>query len=294
MSDPSRTPAASLAARAAPAVFVVLWSTGFIGTKFALEGAEPLTMQTLRMSVVVTALGLLALATRPRWPDVRGAWHSVVAAILVHGFYLGGTAVAIHLAVPAGLSALIPGLQPVLTSTLANAFLGERVGRLQWIGLACGLVGVGMVLSTRSFDGASPWGWLASAVALVSITLGTLYQKRFCGEIDWRAGNFIQFVAVALFFGLGAWMFETREIVWSASFVASVLWLALMLSVGSIGLLYWLIRRAGATQVASLFYLVPGVTALMAWALFDERLGLVAILGMALCAGAVLLVNRAR
>jgi len=257
-----------IAARGAPALFVLLWSTGFIGTKYALEGAEPFTMQAIRMALVVILLGVLALLTRPAWPDRTGVLHSAVASILVHGIYLGGTAVAISHSVPAGLSALIPGLQPVLTSTLANRFLGERVTLLQWIGLLLGLAGVLLVLHNRNFEGQSLIGWTASGVSLVSITIGTLYQKRFCSHIDWRAGNFIQFIAVTAFFALGALLFETRVVSWSPTYVLATVWLAVVLSVGSIGLLYWLIRHSAATQVASLFYLVPGVTALMAYVLF--------------------------
>ncbi|ETR75512.1 peptide ABC transporter ATP-binding protein [Afipia sp. P52-10] len=281
-----------MAARAAPALFVLLWSTGFIGTKYALEGAEPFTMQTVRMVSVVVLLGVFAMIVRPAWPDRAGVMHSIVASILVHGFYLGGTAVAISHAVPAGLSALIPGLQPVLTSTLANRFLGEKVTPTQWLGLLLGLGGVMLVLHNRSFEGQSAIGWLASGVSLVSITIGTLYQKRFCSHIDWRAGNLIQFVTVAIFFAVGAFLFESRVVHWTPTFVLSVGWLAVVLSVGSIGLLYWLIRKSAATQVASLFYLVPGVTALMAYILFDERLDALSIAGMVVCAAGVLLVNR--
>ncbi len=282
----------SIAARAAPAIFVVLWSTGFIGTKYALAGAEPLTFLTVRMILVVLLLGAIVAIWRPAWPDRIGVVHSVVAGFLVHGFYLGGTAVAIYHSVPAGLSALIPGLQPILMSTLANRWLGERVTRLQWTGLLMGLAGTLIVLHGRTISGDAGWGWLATCVALISITLGTLYQKRYCSQIDWRAGNLIQFFAAGLLFAAGASLFETRVIVWNREFVFGVAWLVIVLSIGSIGLLYWLIRHSAATRVASLFYLVPGVTAIMAYALFDERLDLLSIIGMAICAAAVLLVNR--
>lgn len=282
----------NLAARVAPGVFVLLWSTGFIGTKYGLEGAEPFTMQTLRMTMVVILLGIFAAITRPTWPKRNGVLHSIVASILVHGFYLGGTAVAIAHSVPAGLSALIPGLQPVLTSTLANRFLGERVTPLQWLGLLLGLSGVVLVLHNRNFEGQSLIGWAASGISLVSITIGTLYQKRFCSHIDWRAGNLIQFIAVTVFFGLGAPLFETGRVNWSPTFVLAIGWLVIMLSVGSIGLLYWLIRHSAATKVASLFYLVPGVTAIMAFALFNERLDALSIAGMVACAAGVVLVNK--
>jgi drug/metabolite transporter (DMT)-like permease len=282
----------NLAARAAPAVFVVLWSTGFIGTKYVLRGAEPLTYLAIRMVLVVVLLAVIAAITRPRWPDWSGVGHSVIAGILVNGFYLGGTAVAIAHSIPAGLSALIPGLQPILTSTLANRWLGERVTPLQWTGLLVGLAGVVLILHDRPMGGDAGWGWFASSVSLVSITLGTLYQRRYCGGIDWRAGNLIQYIAVAILFAAGAWLFESRVVHWTSEFVLSVIWLAVVLSIGSIGLLYWLIRRSAATSVASLFYLVPAVTALMAYVLFDERLDQVAIAGMVACAAAVFLVNR--
>src|SRR3979490_3230987 len=249
---------AKLAARAAPAIFVVLWSTGFIGTKYALNYAEPLTYLAIRMVLVVGLMAIIVAIVRPQWPDRSGIAHSVVAGLLVHGFYLGGTAVAIAHSIPAGLSALIPGLQPILTSTLANRWLGERVTPLQWTGLLLGLAGVVLILHGRPMSGDAGWGWLASGVSLVSITLGTLYQKRYCSRIDWRAGNLIQFVAVTIFFAAGAWLFETNVVHWTGEFVLALAWLAVVLSIGSIGLLYWLIRRSAAASVARLFFFVPG------------------------------------
>jgi drug/metabolite transporter (DMT)-like permease len=282
----------NLAARAAPAMFVVLWSTGFIATKYVLRGAEPLTYLAIRMVVVVVLMAVIAAIARPRWPDRIGVAHSVVAGLLVHGFYLGGTAVAIAHSIPAGLSALIPGLQPILTSTIANRWLGERVTPLQWSGLLLGLAGVVLILHDRPLTGDAGWGWLASGVSLVSITLGTLYQRRYCGKIDWRAGNLVQYIAVAIFFATAAFLFEGNVVHWTQEFVLALAWLAVVLSIGSIGLLYWLIRRQAATSVASLFYLVPAVTAAMAYVLFGERLDGLAIVGMVACAAAVFLVNR--
>jgi drug/metabolite transporter (DMT)-like permease len=283
---------AKLAARAAPAIFVVLWSTGFIATKYVLRDAEPLSYLAIRMVLVVVLMAVIVLVARPRWPDRTGITHSVVAGILVHGFYLGGTAIAIAHSIPAGLSALIPGLQPILTSTLANRWLGERVTPLQWAGLLLGLAGVVLILHNRPMSGEAGWGWFASGVSLVSITLGTLYQRRYCGKIDWRAGNLVQYIAVAIFFCAGAWLFETGVVHWTGEFILALIWLAVVLSLGSIGLLYWLIRRSAATSVASLFYLVPAVTAVMAYLLFGERLDAIAIAGMVACAAAVFLVNK--
>src|SRR6478609_2216396 len=282
----------ALAARAAPVLFVVLWSTGFIGTKYVINSAEPLTYLAIRMVVVVGLMAVIAAIARPKWPDRIGMAHSAVAGLLVHGFYLGGTAIAIAHSIPAGLSALIPGLQPILTSTIANRWLGERVRPMQWAGLLLGLAGVVLILHNRPMGGEAGWGWFASAVSLVSITLGTLYQRRYCNAIDWRAGNLVQYIAVTIFFGIGAWLLENNVVHWTAEFALALIWLVVVLSIGSIGLLYWLIRRSAATSVASLFYLVPAVTSLMAFVLFGERLDTVAIAGMVACAAAVFLVNR--
>src|SRR5215475_6518285 len=280
------------AARAAPAIFVVLWSTGFVGTKYVIRNADPLTYLAIRMAIVVVLMAIICAIVRPTWLSRGEIGHSIVAGILVHGFYLGGTAVAISLSIPAGLSALIPGLQPILTSTIANRWLGERVTPLQWGGLLLGLAGVGLILHDRPMSGQAGWGWFASAVSLVSTTLGTLYQRRYCSRIDWRSGNLVQYIAVTVFFTVSAFLFEDRVVHWTTEFILALSWLAVVLSIGSIGLLYWLIRHQAATSVASLFYLVPAVTSVMAYFLFDERLDAVAIAGMVACAAAVFLVNR--
>jgi drug/metabolite transporter (DMT)-like permease len=219
----------------------------------------------------------------------------MVVGSLVHGAYLGGVFVAISQGVPAGISALIPGLQPILTSTVANRFMGERVSRLQWLGLALGLIGVLMVLHDRRMVAeGSVLGWSASFVSLFGITFGTLYQKRFCGRIDWRAGNTVQYIWAGVLFWLGAFAFETRTIHWNGELVFALAWLVLVLSISAVALMYWLIRRSAATSFASLFYLVPGVTALMAYLLFGERLDRLSIAGMVVCACGVVLASRAK
>jgi drug/metabolite transporter (DMT)-like permease len=283
-----------LMAQATPVIFVLLWSTGFIGTKYVLTGAEPLTYLTVRMLLAVAIMAVVVAVVRPRWPDRAGIGHSIVAGLLVQGLYLAGTVEAVAHSVPVGLSALIPGLQPILTSILASRFLGERVTPLQWGGLVLGLAGVLLILHGRPMSGDAGWGWFASAASLLAITVGTLYQKRFCGGIDWRTGSFIQQLSAMIMLGIGAWAFETNVIRWTPEFVLSVTWLAVVLSIGTVGLLYWLLRRQASSQVASLFYLVPAVTALMAFVLFGERLDAVAIVGMVACGAAVLLVNRAK
>jgi drug/metabolite transporter (DMT)-like permease len=282
-----------LAIAAAPVLFVLLWSTGFIGARYGLPYIEPLTFLAVRMAFVVLIMTAIAIIGRARVPNAREVQHALVAGSLVHGLYLGGVFTAISQGVPAGISALIPGLQPILTSTIANRFMSERVTGIQWFGLVLGLLGVVLVMHDREIILAgSLLGWIASFLSLIGITLGTLYQKRYCGAIDWRTGNLVQYIGAAVLFALGAFAFETREIHWSAELIFALAWLVLVLSIAAVGLMYWLIRRSAATGFASLFYLVPAVTALFAFLLFGERLDGVSILGMAICAGGVVLVNR--
>jgi len=281
-----------LAVFAAPGVFVVLWASGFIGAKFGLPYAEALTFLTLRMAALVLLLGVVILITRPKWPDRAGAVHSVLTGLMVHGGYLGGVFVSIENGVSPGLIALVVSLQPVLSSTIANRWLGERVTPRQWLGLILGLVGVYLVVHENTIAGVTrPLAWVTAAIALVSITVGTLYQKRFGGGIDWRTGFWIQYAAAGALFALGAAAFETRSVEWTPQFVFALCWLVFMLSFGAIWLLYFLIRRAAAARVISLFYLTPPMTALMAWAFFDERLAPRALVGMAICVVGVFLVN---
>ena len=282
-----------LAIATAPALFVLLWSTGFIGARYGLPYIEPLTFLAVRMAFVVLIMAALAKIADVQRPDAAEVGHSLVAGSLVHGLYLGGVFTAISQGVPAGISALIPGLQPIVTATIANRFVGERVTPVQWIGLALGLVGVLLVLHDRSIVVAgSVLGWVASFLSLIGITLGTLYQKRYCGRIDWRSGNLIQYIGAAVLFTLGAFAFETREIRWSGELIFAMAWLVLVLSIAAVGLMYWLIRRSAATGFASLFYLVPAVTAFFAFILFGERLDALSILGMVICAGGVVPTNR--
>jgi drug/metabolite transporter (DMT)-like permease len=287
----SQTSIADVAVFAAPAVFVVLWSSGFIGAKFGLPYAEPMTFLTIRMVLVVALLGLIIALTRPAWPGWLGVLHSAVVGLLVHGAYLGGVFESIDHKLPAGFAALVVSLQPVLTSTLANRLLGERVVLRQWIGLILGIVGVYLVVHERTEGTFPPLAWVGATVALIGITIGTLYQKRFGGGIDWRTGFLVQYAAAAALFAIGAFGFETRTVQWTGEFVLALIWLVFVLSFGAIWLLYFLIRRQAATRVISLFYLTPPVTALMAWALFDERLAPVALLGMMVCVVGVALVN---
>lgn len=277
-----------------PALFVVLWSTGFIGARLGLPHAGPLTFLALRYGLAAGLLVLVALATRAPWPRRRAEiGHYAVAGLLVHGVYLGGVFVGLSLGVEAGVSALIVGLQPLLTAALARVFLGERVRPRQWAGLGLGLLGVGLVLARKLGQGpGDALGSLACVAALCGITAGTLYQKRYCSGMDLRTGSVIQFTAAGLATAPLALLFEDAHVAWSGEFIFALLWLVLVLSLGAVSLLYALIRRGAAAQVASLFFLVPPSTALIAWPVFGERLGPVALIGIALTAAGVALASR--
>jgi drug/metabolite transporter (DMT)-like permease len=282
-----------LAIAAAPMLFVLLWSTGFIGARYGLPYVEPMTFLVLRMLFVIALLVPIALLSGARWPTQAEAGHSLMVGLLVHGIYLGGVFTAISQGVPVGISALMPGLQPLLTSTIANRFMGEIVTRLQWLGLALGLAGVLLVLHDRSIVlSGTPLGWAASVASLLGITLGTLYQKRFCGAVDWRTGNLVQYAGAGIWFALLAFAFETRVVHWTGELIFAMAWLVLVLSIAGVALMYWLIRRSAATGFASLFYLVPAVTALLAYLLFGEKLDALSIAGILLAAVGVVLANR--
>jgi len=240
----------------------------------------------------VLLLGAIVLIARPKWPNREAVLDSCVTGVFMHALYLGGVYISIANGLPAALSALIVGLQPLLTSTIANRLLGEQVAIRQWGGLLLGIAGVYLVVQdSATTGGATPLAWGASIVALLSITFGTIYQKRFGGGIDWRPGMLIQYAAAGILFALGAMAFETRIVHWTPEFLFALGWLVIVLSLGAIWLLYFLISRSAATRVVSLFYLTPPATALIAWALFNERLALGALVGMVLCVVGVFLVN---
>lgn len=292
-SDTRAPPRRELLTAAAPAVFVLLWSTGFIGAKLGLPYAEPFTFLALRYALVSGVLLLVLIAAGSPWPRSRAdVLHTVVAGLLLHGVYLGGVFSSIHLGLEAGVSALIVGLQPLLTAALAVPLLNERVNRTQLAGLVLGLGGIALVVWHKLHLETGNLSSIAlSVLALFGITIGTLYQKRYLSGVSMISGNLIQFASAGIAMGLLALALESRKVVWSAEFLFALGWLVLVLSLGAISLLYLLIRHGAAARVASLFYLVPPVTALIAWQLFDERLSALALLGMGIAVAGVALVN---
>jgi drug/metabolite transporter (DMT)-like permease len=284
--------------QAAPTLFVLLWSTGFIGSKLGSLYAEPFTMTALRMLLVTLLLTLIVWLMRAPWPAQRKDFlHLMMAGALIHACYLTGVLYALRLGLPTAYVAMIAGVQPVLTALLARLWLRERLSALQWLGMALGLSGVLLVVLGRyqaqSLAGISA-GLGAAVIALIGITLGTLYQKRYCSAIDLRTGALVQYASTTLLCTLLAFAFESRSVQWHAEFVFALLWLAVVLSLGAIGLLFYLIRRGASAQVASLFFLTPSVTAVLAYLLFEEGLSHAALFGFGLTALGVMLVARAQ
>ncbi len=290
----SAPPAAALGTLA-PAVFVGLWSTGFVGAKYGLPYAEPFTFLLIRLAIAAVLLGALAAALRAPWPASRAQWrHAAVAGLLLHAGYLGAVFFAIHRGVPAGISAVIVSLQPVLTSALVPRLLGERVGPVQLAGLCLVLLGVVLVVLRGTVGGGRGGlpavGLVACVVGLAATTAGTLYQKRHGAQVPLLAGTAVQYAVCAAVFAVLAPLTESMQVRWTGEFVAAMAWLILALSVGAILLLLTLLRRGSASRVSSLFYLVPAATAVEAYLLFDERLGPVELVGMLFAVAGVALV----
>jgi drug/metabolite transporter (DMT)-like permease len=271
----------------APFVFVFLWSTGFISAKYGLRDAEPLTFLAIRMLVASAVLAMVAAAMRSAWPRDRRAYRdTAVAGLLLHAGYLGGVFVAIDHGMPAGLSSIIIGLQPILTAVLAQSMLGEGVTRRQWLGLTLGFAGVGLVVVERmranggSTSDIEAVAFVAIAVGLVSTTLGTIFQKRTGQRTPLMTGTAIQYGAAAAVLSLGAISTEDLAVDWSVSLLAVFAWSIVVMSFGAITLLMLMIRRSSVSRVSGYLYLVPPLTALEAYLLFDERLTGLAVVGM--------------
>ena len=295
---PLRPSASSPLDSLVPLLFVALWSTGFIGAKLGLPYVEPLTFLALRFAIVIVLMLAVVSVARAPWPPSGRAWlHIGVSGLLVHGVYLGGVFMAIGHGLPSGITALVVGLQPLLTALVAGALLGEKVRPAQWAGLALGFTGVALVVAGKvaTVPADALMGMLLPAVvALLGITAGTLYQKRFCPSFDLRTGSVIQYLPCAVAMAAVAYATESMAISWTGEFVFALGWLVLVLSLGAVSLLNLLIRRGGAVNVASLFYLTPPTTALIAWAMFGETLSGWALAGMGLAAAGVWLARQTK
>ncbi|MGJ7501809.1 DMT family transporter [Variovorax sp. ZT5P49] len=279
--------------RAMPAVFVLIWSTGFIVARYGMPYAPPLKFLAVRYALSLACFGVWVALARVEWPKQRAQWgHLAVTGILMQAGYLGGVWAAVHAGMGAGLVALLVGIQPVLTAVWMS-FNGGRITGRQWAGLVLGFAGLVLVVSRKFGQGAEVNALTMTLVvmALLCITAGTLYQKRFVAPCDVRSASAVQ-MAAALLVTLPFAALESQGIEWNAYSGGAMAWSVLALSLGGSSLLYMLIQRGTATAVTSLLYLVPPCTAVMAWLLFAEPITLVTVLGIALTAVGVSLVVR--
>ncbi|MEY2687427.1 MAG: hypothetical protein RL375_1625 [Pseudomonadota bacterium] len=297
----SAAPVGSVAAsdsawlRAMPGVFVLIWSTGFIVARYGMPHAPPMTFLAWRYAASIACVLVWIRLARAPWPTTRAQWlHLGVTGMLMHAGYLGGVWAAVKTGMGAGTSALIVGLQPVLTAVWMSARGGDhQVSPRQWSGLLLGLLGVALVVSPKLGAGGIHLLNLALAIgALCSITVGTLYQKHHVTPCDVRTANTVQLMA-ALVVTLPLSMFEHEAMDWHPHLLGALAWSVFALTLGGSSLLYLLIQRGAATRVTSLMYLVPPCTAVLAALLFGESLGLTTLAGIATTVFGVVLVVRA-
>ena len=295
MTAPAAAPS-RLVSLGIPALFVVLWSSGFIAAKAGLQAADPLTFLTLRFALVTLLMLAVVLVSRPPWPSTWGeVGHIAVAGALMQAIYFGAAWVAMSTGVGAGTAALIVCMQPIFTAIAAGPLLGERVGPRQWAGLGLGFAGVALVVERKLELGlGTPAGIAVCFVSLAGITVGTLYQKRFCPTMDPRTGGLVQFATATVMLLPCDMFFEEARIVWSLEFVAALFYVAIVLSLVSVSLLFVMIKRGQASRMTSLFFLVPPLTAVMAWAALGESMTWTAIAGMVLAVLGVALVVTGR
>ncbi|WP_206453235.1 DMT family transporter [Aurantimonas marina] len=274
----------------------MLWSTGFIGARYAMPHAEPFTFLSLRYALALLILGAVVLLMRAPWPGWRPAAHAMIAGSLIHGVYLGGVFFAVRHGLNAGIAALIVGLQPVLTTILAASFLGERVQPRHLLGLVLGLFGVALVILPK-LDGSGEYRLLTLGPVFLSalaISAGSVWQKRFVGGVDLRTGTALQYLGALVPTLALAWLTETMVLDWTGELVFALTWLVFVLSIGAVFLMLYLIREGAVSQVASLMYLVPGVTAITAWLLFGETLSPIQLAGLVIAGVGVAAATRRR
>lgn len=289
----------SLLLTLAPGLFVLIWSTGWISARFAAPYADPLTFLSVRYASAGALLALLCVASGAVWPRGKAAAHAATSGVLLHAIYLGGVWWAISKGLPAGISGLIAAVQPILTAFLAPRLASEAIPARHWAGIILGFAGIIMVLGPKllQLSGAALTDQLLplglNVIAMVSVTLGTFYQKRFLPSGDLRAVTTLQYVGALAVTLPVAWLIEPMRIDWNLTTVLNLAWAVLALSIGAIGLLLMLIRQGAVSRAAALIYLVPPTVAVEAFLLFGETLNGLQMAGMAITAiGVALAVRR--
>jgi len=280
----------------APIVFITFWASGFIGGTLGLRNAEPATFLAMRSTLTALCAGGLLLFIRPRWPATRRqAAHIMVSGVLLQTVYMTCIMYGMYLGVPIGVLALIAGMQPLVTAVAAGRVLGERVSAIQWLGFVLGFAGLAIVVWERLVFGDEPaLGYWVAAMCPFLITLASLYQKRYCAEMDPWTGTFLQHVAAVPTQILVALVIETMVVDWTGELAFALAWLTLLLSFAAVNIYYALLRRGEASRVASYFYLSPPISAVMGWAALDQTFGWSALIGFAVSVVGVALVTTKR
>ena len=282
-------------------IFVILWASAFVSAKYGMSGAGPFSFLSTRFAIVMVIFGLATLVLRQKWPSRGELTPTIIGGVLMHGVYLGSVFYAISIGTPAGIASLIVSIQPIITALLAMAFLGDTVRRVQWVGMALGLIGVVLVvlprlsagLSNVGLDGAVPKiGLITCIIGVCAMAVGTLIQKRYLSNINLISGNALQAMAAAAFYGLLLITIEDYHLVWTTEVTLSMIWIVAAVSLGAITILMFLIRSGQLAATSSLFFMVPPVVAVMGYFAFDEMLGVVAIIGFMLASLGVWLVNK--
>ncbi|MBC6461739.1 DMT family transporter [Actinomadura sp. HBU206391] len=272
---------------AMPSVFVLMWSSAFIAGVIGVDAGPPLLLVFARFSIAGVVLALVALATRAPWPRGRLLGHIMVTGLLIQAVQFGAFYVALNTGLPAAVVALMQGLNPIVVALLATVVLDERLGSLQWLGFALG--GLGVALAVAGRVNFSVGGLLLCILGLLGLSVGTVYQKRFCPNMDLRSGTAVQFlVSVAPIGVLTLALEQPRVHSWS-SFGASIAWIVLVNSIGTFVLLNLMLRRSAASKVSALFFLTPGVTAMLAWVLIGQHLSALVVTGLVVGGAGVLL-----
>jgi drug/metabolite transporter (DMT)-like permease len=282
-----------------PLIFTFLWSTGWIVAGYSARYADALTFLSVRFASAAVLVTLMALAGGAPWPRSRRAVIDIaISGILLHGVYLAGVWWAVRHGLPAGISGLIAGLQPILTALFAPVLVGERISGVRWLGIACGFVGIALVLQPQlaGVDPAALWGVLLpiliNVVGMFAVTFGSFYQKAHVVSGDLRTMTAIQYSAAFLVTIPFAWALEPMRIEWNLTMALVLLWSVVVLSLGSIGLYLFMLRRGEVSRIATFLYLVPALVAVEAWLLFGETLSALQLAGMAVTICGVALASR--
>lgn len=272
--------------------FVLLWASAFVSAKFGMTASGPFSFLFVRFAIVSVIFFGIAVVMKSVWPTRQLLMPTMLAGVLMHGVYLGGVFFAISKGTPAGIASLIVSIQPIITAFLALIFLSENIRRVQWLGIATGMAGVIMVIYPR-LGGAIPLiGLISCLVAVNAMSVGTIIQKRYLGQVDLVAGNTLQAVAAAGFYGLLLMTVETYYLEWTLEVTLSMIWIITTVSIGAITILMILIRSGQMAATSSLFFMVPPVSALMGYFFFGETLGIIGMIGVAVASFGVWLVNK--